>query len=217
MNDECPIWGPTPCEKILINLPEDRYVWYVYSPRAGGKYIIIHAAYGGIAELSKIKLSQWIYGQNQLGGTPEIWMDTLKEAETWLMPSVPEQMDYCLQFLKSKAEAVGGAVNINSCSDEIQAATLLKNKGEIRPLIEAIRDEDWIKMKPDAESDIGIVAIRRKGYLRLEELKKTNVTSEYRSKFNNQIDDEIIAKIRRSRFLVADFTSDPPENARGNM
>lgn len=38
-----------------------------------------------------------------------------------------------------------------------------------------------------------------------------------RSEFNNKIDDEIIAEIRRSRFLIADFTSDSPENARGNV
>ena len=37
-----------------------------------------------------------------------------------------------------------------------------------------------------------------------------------RKEHNNKIDDEIIAEIRRSRFLVADFTS-KPDNARGGV
>ena len=161
------------------------------------------------------------------------------------MPSVPERMDYCLQFLESKTEALAGYVKIDSYSDEIQAASLLKNTDEIRYLIEEISDIDWISF------DGREVQILSKGYQRLEELRKTNVASDQgfvamwlhssmdnawkegfepgirdvgykalridRSEFNNKIDDEIIAGIRRSRFLVADFTSDPPENARGSV
>ena len=183
MNDKCPIWG-TSCKEMKPNyLPEGRHTWEVDSPRAGGKYIISDMAHdSGMAtaldELSKVKLSRRIYEQNQSrepskqASPLEIDINTLKEVSDWPMPSALEQMDYCLQFLKSKTEAVGKAVNIDSYSDEIQAATLLKNKSEIRPLIETIRDEDWIKIKPDAVSDIGIVVVRRKGYQRLEELER---------------------------------------------
>ena len=188
MNDKCFIWG-TSCKEmnLMIHLPRDRYDWEVNSPRAGGKYRIADTASGGMAlaleELSKVKLSRWIYQQNQSKepskrrDLPKIDINTLKEVGTWPMPSALEQMDYCLQFIESKKEAFGG-VDIASHSNEIQAATLLKNESEIRPLIEVIRDEGWIKIKPDAESDIGIVVILRKGYLRLEELKKANLTSE---------------------------------------
>ena len=173
----CPIWE-TPCEKIKPVTPE-KSAWEVNSPRAGGKYIFTHTAYGGITtldELSKVKLSRWIYEQNQLGKTPEIDANTLKEVSNWPMPSVLDRMDYCLQFLESKTEALGATVDMASCSDEIQAATLLKNADEIDYLIEEFRDEGWIK--PSAESDSSFVVIRRKGYQRLEELRKANVASE---------------------------------------
>ena len=37
------------------------------------------------------------------------------------------------------------------------------------------------------------------------------------SEYNGEINDEIIAQIRASKFLVADFTTEPPENARGGV
>lgn len=244
----CPIWG-TSCERIKPATP-DKSAWEVNSPRTGGKYIIGGGAYS-LKELSKVKLSRWIYEQNQLGEIPKIDSHTLKEVEAWPMPSVLEQMDYCLQFLASKTEALGETVNYHSYSDEIQAAALLKNEGEIRYLIGEIKNRGWIKIKPGAMSDTSFVAILSKGYQRLEELRKTKVASDQafvamwfapstdevwkkglepgirdagykarridRSEFNNKIDDEIIAEIKRSRFLVADFTSDSPKNARGSV
>ena len=253
MNDAtCPIWG-TPCKKI--EEVAHRLAWWVDSPRAGGKYIIAHDISGGKAiaaldELSKVKLSRWIYEQNQLGETPKIYRDTLEKETTRPMPSALEQMDYCLQFLESKTKALGGDVRIASHLDEIRAATLLKNADETRYLLEEIRDKGWIKIKPGAVVTRSAVVILSKGYQRLEELKKTNASSDQgfvamwldssmdkaweeglepgirdagykalridRSESNDKIDDEIIAEIRRSRFLVADFTS-PLKNARGSV
>ena len=181
MNDKCPIWG-TPCEKIerVYRLPGAP--WLVNSPRAGGKYIIADIVTDKMAttldEPSKVKLSRWIYEQNQLGepskrrDPPEIDSNTLKEMSDWPMPSVAKRMDYCLQFLASKTEALGEAISMDSHLEEMQAAALLKNAREARYLIEEFRDEDWIKIKPSAKSDSGLVVIRLKGYLRLEELKK---------------------------------------------
>ena len=253
MNDICPIWG-TPCLKIALPRGQDAHGFN--SPRAGGKYIIAHDISGGKAitaldELSKMKLSRWIYEQNQLGETPEIYWDTLEKETTRPMPSALEQMDYCLQFLESKTKVLGGAVRIASHLDEIRAATLLKNADETRYLLEEIRDKGWIKIKPGAVVTRSAVVILSKGYQRLEELKKTNAASDQgfvamwldssmdkaweeglepgireagykalridRNESNDKIDDEIIAEIRRSRFVVADFTSDPPENARGSV
>lgn len=175
MNDKCPIWG-TPCEKIerVYRLPGAP--WLVNSPRAGGKYIIADIVTDKMAttldEPSKVKLSRRIYEKNQRGEILEIDRKTLKEVKTRPMPSVAKRMDYCLQFLASKTEALGEAINMDSHLDEMQAATLLKNAREARYLIEEFRDEDWIKIKPSAKSDSGLVVIRLKGYLRLEELKK---------------------------------------------
>ena len=248
----CPIWE-TSCERIKRVAPE-KTAWEVNSPRAGGKYIFTGTAYDGITdldELSKVKLSRWIYVQNQLGETPEINRDTLEKETTRPMPSVSERMDYCLQFLESKTKALGRAVKIASYLDEIKAASLLKNNEETGFLIEQIGDKGWIEIKPGAVVIRSAVVILSEGYQRLEELKKTNVASDQafvamwlhssmdevwkkglepgirdagykalridRSESNNKIDDEIIAGIRRSRFLIADFTSDSPENARGNV
>ena len=176
MNDKCLIWG-TPCKKIEQVPHQHGPTWLVDSLRAGGKYLVNGIVYWGgaiaaLEELSKMKLSRWIYEQNQLGEIPEIYRDTLEKKITRPMPSVAERMDYCLQFLASKTEALGATVDIDSCSDEIQAATLLKNADEARYLIEELRDEDWIKIKPSAKSDSGLVVIRLKGYQRLEELER---------------------------------------------
>ena len=256
MNDICPIWG-TSCQKIdLRNLPESKDAWEVDSPRAGGKYIIDGTVYDGMRKViplnepSKVKLSRWIYEQNQLGETPKIYSHTLREVGTWHMPSVPERMDYCLQFLESKTKALGGAVNIYSHLDEMQAATLLKNADETLYLIEEIKNKGWIKPKPGIIPDDNFAVILSKGYQRLEELKKTNAASDQgfvamwldssmnkvweeglepgirdagykalridRRESNDKIDDEVIAEIRRSRFVVADFTSLLKE-ARGSV
>ena len=257
MNDICPIWG-TSCQKIdLRNLPESKDAWEVDSPRAGGKYIISRIAYDSgmvtaLEELSKMKLSRWIYEQNQLGEIPEIYRDTLEKKITRPMPSALEQMDYCLQFLESKIEAGWRFVEIEShLLSEMQAATLTlqKNNDETKNLMQEIKDIGWIKT-----GDVpihGSVKILSEGYRRLEELRKTNVSSDQgfvamwfdpstdevwkkglepgiqdagykalridRIESNDKIDDEIIAEIKRSRFVVADFTSDSPENARGSV
>lgn len=259
MNDICPIWG-TPCQKIdLRNLPESKDAWEVDSPRAGGKYIIDGTVYDGMRKViplnepSKVKLSRWIYEQNQLGTPLEIDSKTLKEAETWPMPSALEQMDYCLQFLESKIETGWRSVELDSHHiNEMQAATLTIqiNNDETERLIEEISEIGWIKTKQGDRSLYSTWVIRSEGYQRLEELRKTNVASDQgfvamwldslmdkvweeglepgirdagykalridRRESNDKIDDEIIAEIRRSRFLVADFTS-PLKNARGSV
>ena len=245
MNDTtCPIWW-TSCQKIA--LPEGRDGQGFNSPRAGGKYIVTGTAFDGITALdksSKVKLSRWIYEQNQLEEIPEIDRNILEKVKTRPMPSVHEQMDYCLQFLESKAETLGEYVKYHSYLDEMQAASLLKHPDEIGYLIEEIEKNGWISILN------GPVKIISKGHQRLEELKKTNVASDQafvamwldrsmndvwekglepgiqdagykalridRSESNDKIDDAIIAEIRRSRFLVADFTS-PLRDARGSV
>ena len=182
MNDECPIWG-TPCQKMPLQGGSGYYGSGFDSPRAGGKYIIadtaiIDPATGRMAtaldEPSKVKLSRRIYVQNQSAESEPLEIDrnTLKEVKTWPMPSVSKRMDYCLQFLASKTKTLGEAINMDSHLDEMQAATLLKNAGEARYLIEEFRNEGWIKIKPSAKSDSGLVVIRLKGYQRLEELER---------------------------------------------
>lgn len=192
----------------------------------------------------KNKLSRWIYEQNLLGVVPEIDSIILKQVKGWSLPPVSRQVDYTLQFLESKTKVIGGHVNINQVLEEMQAATLLENQGVVRYMMGQIQEMglvngDWSQpiitvagyrrleelREIQASSDQAFVAmwfddsmktawqegfepgIREAGYraLRID-----------RKEHNNKIDDEIIAEIRRSRFLVADFTSEP-EKARGGV
>ena len=66
----------------------------------------------------------------------------------------------------------------------------------------------WFDNSMEAASESGIAeAIRQAGYKPLRIDQKQHV---------NKIDDEIVAEIRRSRFLVADFTSEP-DKPRGGV
>ncbi len=66
----------------------------------------------------------------------------------------------------------------------------------------------WFDKSLDEAYEKGFdLAIRQSGYKPLRIDRKEHI---------NKIDDEIIAEIRRSRFIVADFTSDP-KNPRGGV
>ena len=154
------------------------------------------------------------------------------------------QVDYLLKFLESKTKVIGAPVSFGEVSDEMLAATSLEDQGQLRYMIEQIQEMgllngDWGApritlegyrrleelMGIQASSDQAFVAmwfddsmdkawqegfrpgIEEAGYkpLRID-----------RKEHNNKIDDEIIAEIKRSRFLIADFTSEP-EKARGGV
>lgn len=251
MNDEkkCPIWGAD-CEDFGSADLDGRHI---DSPRAGGKYEITGSVIDRVGQFEpweKAKLSRWIYEQNQLGKVPRIDSDLVRQVSDWPMPSVPDRIDYLLQFAELKARgAIGYPVR---CSAEMGAATAVSNKKELVYLIQQADEMELINILEGQSSTSicdGIKHISAKGYQRIEELKKTQPNSAQafvamwfddtmndawekgfepaiidagykpmridRKEHINKIDDEIIAEIRRSRFLVADFTSKPKESRGG--
>lgn len=192
----------------------------------------------------KVKLSRWIYEQNILGEVPVVDSEILKQVKNWRMSPVSMQVDYLLKFLESKTKVIGASVRFQEVSDEMLAATLLENEGQLRYMIEQIQELGFVNGEWTAPT------ITLEGYRRLEELRGIQASSDQafvamwfddsmneawqegfkpgieevgykplridRKEHNNKIDDEIIAEIRRSRFLVADFTSEP-EKARGGV
>ena len=247
---KCPIWG-TPCEIKPPSLEED--VWYVDSPRAGGRYRITGSAKsvleakiesGEWTDQEKVKISRWIYEQNQSGGIPEITADIVRKAAQWPMPSVPDRMDALLQYLES--EVRGQIMTKINLPDQAVAATSSSSYGELGYLASQAREMNQLEVI-EIFTDGNVMGARLTidGYRRLEELKgyqarsgqafvamwfHEDMKSVWEKGFKpgiedagykpmridqkqhiNKIDDEIIAEIRRSRFLVADFTSKPKQ------
>lgn len=196
--------------------------------------------------LLKAKLSRWIYEQNLLGALPEVTSQILKEVEHWPMPSVSRRMDYLLEFIDSKTERIDAlipwsdemqAATLSIDEEELRRliyhaeksgrlevpvktaqgnSVVITLKGyehleELRA-VQALSEQAFVAMWFDKEMkeawEKGFKpGIEDAGYKPLRiDLKQ----------HNNKIDDEIIAEIRRSQFLVADFTSEP-EKARGGV
>ena len=160
------------------------------------------------------------------------------------MSPVSLRVNYLLKFLESKTKVIGAPVSFGEVSDEMLAATLLENQGQLRYMIEQIQEMGLVN------GDWTVPTITLEGYRRLEELRGIQASSDqafvamwfdesmneawqegfrpgieeagYKplridgKEHNNKIDDEIIAEIKRSRFLIADFTSEP-EKARGGV
>ncbi len=162
------------------------------------------------------------------------------------MPPVSTRMDYLLQFLDSKTSVIGQHIDISQVLEEILAATSLINEGELRFLAEQAEEMGLVKgLEHPWSLIITVAGYRRLEELRgTQALSDQAFVAMWfdasmnkawengfkpgiedagykplridRKEHNNKIDDEIIAEVRRSRFLVADFTSEP-EKARGGV
>ena len=193
----------------------------------------------------KVKLSRWIYEHNLLREIPDIGSGILKQVKDWNMPPVSMQMDYLLKFLESKTSVIGASVRFQEVSNEMLAATLLEKEGQLRYMIEQLQEMGLVDGESYTAPRITIAGYRRLEELRgiqassdqafvamwlddsmdkawQEGFKPGIEEAGYkplridRKEHNNKIDDEIVAEIRRSRFLIADFTSEP-EKARGGV
>jgi len=246
----CPIWG-TDCEYFG---PPENDVRCVGSLRVGGDYKITGSALhvvGRLDSLEKVKLSRWIYEQNLLEVVPRIDCAVVEDVPNWPVPSVPERIDYLLQFVE--LETRGEIATPVPLSEKMCAAVVVSSSDKLWYLVGQASAMKLIEHGIVTEESVyrrHIKEITVKGYQRLEELKKTRPNSAQafvamwfddtmndawekgfepaiidagykpmridRKEHINKIDDEIIAEIRRSRFVVADFTSKPKE-ARGGV
>ena len=228
-------------------------------------------------KIEKAKLSRWIYEQNQHGTFPKINSTVVQKALNWPMSSVPERIDFLLQFAEQQtrntAEApilhvsnISGNLYLHGVTDhtlnhtrqtlyKTLATTATPSLSALNYLMEQSDKAGFVKLnqfkKTDSEQVIAnSIEITINGYKHLEGLKNANPNSDQtfvamwfddsmndawengfepaivdagykplridRKEHINKIDDEIIAEIRRSRFVVADFTSKPKE-ARGGV
>ena len=178
-------------------------------------------------------LSSTIYHQNQIGIFPDIKADDIIALLNAPVPTVNERADFLLRFVARRSRALGDAVLLNLIDPII--ATYSKSNKEVIYLLRYLEQRGWVKNidnmggeilpggfsrleemdRVSASSDQGFVAmwfddqmlepyhhglepgIRHAGYRAHKVDMREHV---------DKIDDEIIKQIRRSRFIVADFT-----------
>lgn len=257
MAKECPIWGT-----IARNYAENGNGVFCDSPRTGGTYYMNWPAIDTVEDGTKedrVKLTSWLVEQRRLGiELPKVDSTMLDDIFRHPESSMQARMDNLLRYLEQRKKMVGGVIEVEVSDEdtetslELLAWTESCEMDEVTALLEGCKDSKWVDYSIDDSifATVWNVKLGVSGYMRLEELEKTNVQSDqafvamwfdntmndafkegikkgielagYRAvridgvEHNNKIDDEIIAEIRRSRFLVADFTQEEG-NARGGV
>ena len=182
----------------------------------------------------KAKLSGWVRDQNILGNIPELSDDRIRYLVASPMPSTGERAERFLSYVIRKQKKLGGTFTITDPAliavtysiewDELQyLADYLNDEGlikytgrggitEITPAGHLHYEELQARQPASAQGFVAMwfdetmrdayiggfeVGIRDAGYdpLRVDSVEHVG-----------KIDDEIISQIRRSRFVVADFT-----------
>ena len=187
-------------------------------------------------ERLKARLTSWLVEQRRLGvRCPEITQKTIEEVGRRQNLTVHERADRLLQSIQRATPRIGEHVGVFGNVDAILAVSESTNDHEVSFLLEYLERRGWLEKyglenriltvegyarlaeleKVAVDSSQAFVAmwfdesmddvyqngiepgIRDAGYNPLPINKKEHI---------NKIDDEIIAEIRRSRFVVADFT-----------
>lgn len=230
-NHPCVICGNEQAEivdEVSVNLMRDRICQDC--PRCG-QFWIKWGHYAPPQE-TMVKLSAWIREQNMLNEIPEIDGDQIKRIDAMPIPSPLERADRTLIHLVRHHKSLDKV--IKCLTPEIQAISYSKDLGELDYLVNSLVDqgflsEDLIGCKitlqgykrceelhalgaastqafvamwfddsmQDAYEKGFEVGILKAGYdpVRIDGIEHAG-----------KIDDRIIAEIRRSKFLVADFT-----------
>ena len=229
-NDPCELCG-TPAETTLSG----GWGVQVRCPRCG-EFRITSTAQTTIFNIPKpdiAKLSGWVRDQNILGEIPQLSDDRIRQLAASPMPGIGERADRLLSYAIRKQETL--ANTFNDRDPAFIAVTYSRDEGELVYLTNYLSSEGLIHHVTMGETEItpaghmhyeelqarqpasvqGFVAmwfdetmhdayiggfevaIRDAGYdpLRVDRVEHVG-----------KIDDEIILQIRRSRFVVADFT-----------
>ena len=243
---ECPIWGtPCTMEwvtpSVLDIRSDDAGGYYEITDEA----VRILSGWTPQEHPLRAKLSRWIYKKNKLGEPTRVDPGVLNQIKNEPMPSVMERIDCLLKFIESQERgAIGVAIQISidmrvmtlASSDEelhyllrqaremdfirrtghplVPATLTIKGYERLEELrgIQVLSDQAFVAMWFDESMDEAWEkgfkpGIKDAGY------KPCRID---RMEHNNKIDDEIIAEVKRSRFLVADFTSEL-EKVRGGV
>ncbi|MCY3871045.1 MAG: hypothetical protein OXG87_15965 [Gemmatimonadetes bacterium] len=182
---------------------------------------------------------------------PEIFEQTITDAEQQRDLSVHDRADRLLQYIGDQTVEIGkyfSFLSADMSNTAIAAWSESVHEHEVDYLLDYLCEQCWIKRRhPTFPNEYTLTV---EGYARLEELETANAESSKgfvamwfnpstdeaweegiklgiedagyeavridQQEHNNKIDDEIIAEIRRSRFVVADFTQGE-DGARGGV
>lgn len=181
-----------------------------------------------------------------LGALPEVTSQVLKEVEHQSEPPVSKRMDYLLEFINSEITTVGKRTSIseemhaatltsvgelrylirqakesgwievseNQLAENSLIAITIKGYKRLEELraVQVRSDQAFVAMWFDESMNEAWEKGFKPG---IEDAGYKPLRIDFKQ-HNNKIDDEIIAEIKRSQFLVADFTSKPRE-ARGGV
>ncbi len=183
---------------------------------------------------TKVKLSGWVREQNILGDVPQLTSERIKLIATTAVPGLIERAERLLSFVVRKQSKLGERFDINEPA--LLSVTYSKDGDELVYLAQFLNSEGFIKLiavggiseitpagyiryeelqARQAVSSQGFVAMwidesMQDAYVNGFELGVREAGYDPvrvdRVEHIGKIDDEIIAQIRRSRFVVADFT-----------
>ncbi len=182
----------------------------------------------------RAKVAGWVYDQNMIGTTPTVSSDVLKSVSARALPEVAERRNRLLLEALRGQELLGTGFHIEDA--RFLAATYSNNDADVYYLVEMLIEEGLVHritsdglfgIRPrghiaadelsrrGVQSDKGFVAMSFDQDLKPAYEKGFQVgilNAGYdpvrvdRIEHVNRIDDEIIAQIRASSFVVADFT-----------
>ncbi len=186
-----------------------------------------------LSEEEKAKFRGWVHDQNVLNAVPTISSETLKTIKSVRVPSFAEKADRLLLRLVSKTSRLGqrvalgpeliGPIYGNSVQEVGYVAEYLEAKSQLKKLPGGgefrVTPEGYIRADElrfhERSSSQGFVAmwfsddlrdVYDSGFAKGIQGAGYDPFRVDRHEHANKIDDEIIAQIRRSRFVVADFT-----------
>jgi hypothetical protein len=180
----------------------------------------------------KQKIGFWTRDQNELGDIPRVTSSIPELVKTLPEKSVQERADRLLKYGIRKQRYLGA--HFSPLTDSLAGYTHSLNSQEVLALAEMLETQGWIKgnyangvakITPQgfmyaskgsaADSSIGFIAMWFEPSMdmaRIQGLEPAIRAAGYEPivvsgvEHINKIDDEIVSQIRRSKFLVADFT-----------
>lgn len=178
-------------------------------------------------------VSGWIRYQNSLVTTPNINSQELERVRTFIKPTFRERAEQYLATIVAKNPKLNA--RFAPTTEELVGASYSEDDGEVAVIFEFLKEKQFIKESPGGQPRVsaeGRIAAEELRHRRtassqafvalwfdkeMEEAQKKGLVPAIESagyeamiisnkEHANKIDDEIIAEIRNSKFLVADFT-----------
>ena len=242
----CPIWGSYPaCGHFADNrkvfVTQSRRVGVRYAITREAELRIGD----GVDESCKARLTTMLIDQHERGVEwPEVTASLIDRAINKPPLAAYERADRLLRYIGKQAGELGTKTNITRDTLEARAWSESTKWDELFYLIKYLEQMNWIQIYGGAGAALTVDGHSRIAVQRINTDSSQAfvamwfddaMTSAYNDGFEpairdagyqpfminqkehvNKIEDEIIAEIRRSRFLVADFTHDD-DGARGSV